>query len=280
MNLLSKWLGSRFNVYLILFAVLLIGTGVAGGIFYLSSSKSTVDTLPQSLSQTTLDQLANSDVNVGEPKHTLSVQSNAVFAGDVLVRSNLQIAGTLQVGSNLAIAGLRVTGNSTFDDVQVTNSLAVTGNTSVQGQLNVQKSLSVNGSSTFLGALSAPSLTVDTLHLNGDLTLTHHVTAGGATPSRTNGPALGSGGTATVSGSDTAGTVTINTGSSPSVGCFITLTFSSKFNSTPHMSLTPATSAAGDLSFYVTRSTTSFSVCTASVPPAGATIIYDYITLD
>lgn len=277
---LVRWLRRHMNIYLVLFVIVLLGAGATGTVLYLRSSSNSVDILPQSLSQSTLDQLSNSDLSVGEPKHTLSVQSNAVFGGDVLVRQNLQIAGNLQVGSNLAIAGIRVTGNSTFDDVQITKSLAVTGNGSFQGQLNVQQGLSVNGNGTFLGALSASTITVSTLQLSGDLNLTRHLTAGGATPSRSNGGALGSGGTVSVSGSDTAGTVTINTGSSPSVGCFTTITFVTKFNTTPHLSLTPTNASAADLGYYASRSTTNFSVCTTTVPPAGTTLLFDYIVLD
>lgn len=272
-----------FNVYLLIFIILIVIAGVAGVVFYLKAqnenpTNTTVGS--QSLSQATLDQLANSDVSVGEPQHTLNIQSNAIFTGSVLVRSNLQIAGALQVGSSLAINGIRVTGNSTFDDVQVTKSLAVTGNSSVQGQLNVQKNLNVNGGGTFLGALAAPSLTVGSLQLNGDLVVTHHLSAGGSTPGRSSGTALGNGGTTSVSGSDSAGSVTINTGGSPAIGCFITINFANKFNTTPHVIITPVGPSAAGLQYYINRSTSSFSICTATAAPSGATFGFDYIAFD
>ncbi len=273
----------NFNIYMLLFVLLLVLSGIGGTLFYLKAhTESTAGNTPQSqsLSQSTLDNLANSDVTVGEPKHTLSVQSNAVFSGSVLMRSNLQVAGTLQVGNSLAINGIRVTGSSTFDDVQITKSLAVTGNGSLQGQLNVQKSLNVNGGGTFLGAVSAPSLTIGSLQLNGDLNLTHHLTAGGSTPSRSNGSALGSGGTVSVSGSDTAGSVTINTGSGPTAGCFITITFTRKFNSIPHMVVTPVGSGAAGLQYYINRSTSQFSICTTNAAVGSTTFGFDYIAFD
>ncbi len=274
------WLRNHLNLYLVLFILLIAASGGAGIWLYLHSSAPSTDTLSQSLSQSTLDQLSTSDINVGEPQHTLSIQSNAVFSGDVLVRNDLQIAGTLQVGSNLAIAGLRVTGNSTFDDIQISKSLSLTGNGSIQGQLNVQQALNVNGAGTFQGTVSAPSITAGALQLNGDLNLTHHISAGGATPSRSNGGALGGGGTATISGSDTAGTITLNTGGSPSAGCYITVTFAAKFNSTPHMALTPVGVGSAGLSYYVNRSTTAFSVCSTTAPTASSTIIFDYVVFD
>lgn len=274
------WLRVHVNIYLVLFGGVLFVAAITGGVLYFRSSTPQTTDLSQPLSQQTLDQLSSTDITVGEPRHTLSVQSDTVFGGNVLVRDNLQIAGTLQVGSNLAIAGLRVTGNSTFDDVQVTKSLALTGNAAIQGQATIQKSLSVNGSGTFLGSLSASSLSVGTLLLSGDLNLTHHISPGGSTPSRSNGGALGGGGTASVSGSDTAGTVTINTGSSPAAGCYITLTFATKFNATPHVIISPVGSASASLQYYVNRSTTSMSICSVSAPSAGTTYVFDYIALD
>jgi cytoskeletal protein CcmA (bactofilin family) len=273
----------RLNVYLLLFILILILAAVGTTLVYLAAHReSTATNIPaaQSLSSSTLNSLANSDVTVGEPKHTLSVESNAEFSGSVLMRSNLQVAGTLQIGSNLALNGIRVTGNSTFDDVQITKSLATTGNGSFQGQLSVQKNLNVSGGATFLGSVSAPSLNVDSLQLSGDLTLIHHLTAGGSTPSRSNGPALGSGGTVSVSGSDTAGSVTINTGTSPAAGCFVTVNFTQHFNSTPHMVLTPIGPGAAGLSYYLNRSTSSFSVCSTSAAPGNTTFGFDYVAFD
>ncbi len=277
-----RYLFRRFYIYLLAFILLLVVAGVVGTIFYLKSQNGTIGSnVPsQALTQDELNQLANSDVSVGEPQHTLNVQSNAVFAGSVLMRGNLQIAGTLQVGNNLAINGVRVTGNSTFDDVQITHSLSLTGNASIQGQLNVQSNLGVNGTGTFQGALSAPSITVSALQLNGNLNLTHHITAGGGTPARSNGSALGGGGTATVSGSDTAGSVNINTGSSPGVGCFVTITFASAFNSTPHIVITPVGAAAAGIDYYITRTTTTFSICTTSAAPGGTSFGFDYLAFD
>lgn len=280
MRRFTRWIRTKLNIYLLSFIVLLIASSSGGALLYFRSSASQTNIPSQQLSQSDLDKLASSDVNVGEPKHILSVQSDTVFNGNVLVRDGLQIAGTLQVGSNLAIAGLRVTGNSTFDDVQVTKSLALTGNGSIQGQLSVQQSLQVSGNGTFLGTVSAPSLTVGSLQLNGDLNLTHHLTAGGSTPGRSNGSALGSGGTASVSGSDTSGSVTINTGSGPSAGCYITVNFATRFNSTPHVVITPVGPAASGLDYYVDRTTSNFSVCATNAPTGSITYVFDYIALD
>ncbi|MEO6513785.1 MAG: hypothetical protein ABIR37_03785 [Candidatus Saccharimonadales bacterium] len=273
----------HFNVYLLMFILVVIVALVVTVVSYLynkSQNENNTTIKTQSLSQSALDQLANSDVTVGDAKQVLSVQSNAVFAGKVLVRDTLEVAGGLQVGGSLTLTGIKVAGTSVFDSVQVTKDLAVTGNTSIQGQLSIQKSLAVNGGGTFNGPISATQISTGSLQLAGDLNLTHHITAGGATPSRSNGTALGGGGTVSLSGSDTAGSITINTGSSPSTGCFVTINFTAKFNSTPHIVVTPVGSAAGGLAYYINRSTSNFSVCTNSSAPGGATFGFDYIAFD
>lgn len=272
---------SKLNVYLLLFLFLIV---LAGGIIlvtYLASKKTEKSTVKtQSLSQDTLKQLATTDVTVGQPKQILSVQSNAVFAGKVLIRESLEVAGPIQVGGSLSVPGITVSGNSVFEQLQVNKNLSVQGDTSVQGQLAVQKGLSVVGSATFGGSISAPALAVNSLQLNGNLTLTKHIVIGGATPGRDNGPALGGGGTVAVSGSDTAGSININTGSSPAAGCFVTVNFSQKYNATPNVIVTPIGSSAALVGYYVNRSTSSFSVCAANNPSANASFGFDYFIVE
>jgi hypothetical protein len=280
-NLIQR-LFIHINIYLLLFLLLLIIAAATGTIYYLKANNQAAsnNSSSQNLTQSELSQLANSDVTVGGPQYTLNVQSNAVFSGSVLVHSNLQVAGTLQIGSASANTSLTVAGTSTFDNVQINKSLAVSGNGSIVGQFNVQGNLGVNGSATFSGAISAPQLTVSSLQLSGDLTLLHHINAGGSTPTRSYGTALGDGGSASVNGSDTAGSVTINTGTSPVVGCFLTITFATPFSATPHIVITPVGSSAAGLQYYINRSTTNFSICSASVPPASVSFGFDYIAFD
>ncbi len=274
-------LRQRFNIYLLLFGFVLAVAIIIILVAYLESRQSTTGNVPtQNLSQSTLQQLANSNATVGSNQSVLNVESSAVFAGQVLVRQNLEVAGNLQIGGTVALSNITVNGTSQFGQVNVNKNLAVAGDTAIQGAATISKSLQVSGSGTFSGTLSAPQVTTSTLQLNGDLVLTHHISAGGSTPSRSNGPALGSGGTSSVSGSDTAGSITINTGGSPAAGCFITVTFASAYGATPHVLVTPIGSAAAGLNYYVNRSTTSFSVCDASVPPAGSSFGFDYFIVD
>ncbi|HVC36321.1 MAG TPA: hypothetical protein VNE40_02645 [Candidatus Dormibacteraeota bacterium] len=272
----------HFNGYLVLFVLLFVAAAAIVLAAYLYSKRvsGTSPISSQTLSQSTLQQLANSDATVGNSSQILNVESNAVFAGKVLVRDSLEVAGQLQVGGSLSLSGVTVSGNSSFDQVQINKGLSVAGNTALQGQLNVQNSLSVSGNGTFGGNLSASQLTISGLSLNGELTLTHHITAGGPTPSRISGSALGSGGTSSISGSDSSGSISINTGSNPSVGCLITINFAQSFNATPHVIISPVGSGAANLGYYVNRSTTSFSICVTNTPPTQTGFGFDYLVLD
>lgn len=271
----------RFSIYLLLFVLVLIVAGIIAAVSYLNSRSAPSKSISsQSLTQSDLSQLATSDVTVGDAKQVLNVQSNAVFAGQVLVRSDLQVAGKLQLGGGLSVSSLQVAGAGVFGSAQVNQNLNVQGDTALAGQLTVQKGLNVNGGGTFNGAISTTQLTASSLQLSGDLNLTHHITAGGVNPGRTSGSSLGSGGTASVSGSDTAGSITINTGSGPGPGCLITVNFATKFNATPHVVVSPVGAGAGGLGYYVNRSTSSFTVCTTTAPPAGVTFGFDYIVFD
>jgi cytoskeletal protein CcmA (bactofilin family) len=272
----------RFNVYTLLFILVIVLAVVISLIAYLQSRHAAKSShfQTQTLSQSTLEQLANSDVTVGSNQSVLNVKSSAVFAGEVVIGQNLEVAGNLQIGGTVALSNIAVAGTSQFGQVNVSKNLAVAGDTAMQGGLTIAKNLQVSGGGTFGGALSAPQITTSSLQLNGDLVLTHHISAGGATPSRSGGSALGSGGSVSLSGSDTAGSITINTGGGPAAGCFVTVTFTAHYNATPHVLVTPIGSAAGGLSYYVNRSTTSFSICDATAPPTGSSFGFDYFVLD
>lgn len=273
---------SKFNLYLLLFVFILVIAGAIIGIAYFQAQKaSTAATLQTTtLTQNTLQQVANTDATVGGNQQVLNVQSSAVFAGKVLVRDGLEVAGSLQIGGTVALSNLTVSGTSSLGQVEVNRNLAVSGDTGIQGALSVSKSLQVNSTATFSGAISSPQVTTSSLNLNSDLVLTHHIVAGGPTPGRSTGTALGSGGTASVSGSDTAGSLSINIGSGAPAGCFITVNFTQKYNSTPHVLVTPVGSAAATIDYYINRGTTSFSLCTASPAPVGASFNFDYFVIN
>src|SRR5206468_1717571 len=87
---------------------------------------------------------------------------------------------------------------------------------------------------------------------------------------------LGGGGTANVNGSDTTGTINISTGNAPAAGCFLTINFGQTFANVPHVIISPFGIGAGQTQYYVTKTTSSFSVCTAAAPPANQVFGFDY----
>ncbi len=274
-----KFLG-RFNVYLLLFILLLILAAIISVVAYTrsrdnSNKPNTLSTEP--LSQEALAKLKTSDVRVGGPKQVLTVAANAIFDGKMLIRDDLEVAGQIKVGGPLSLPGLTVAGTSNFDQVQL-NNLQVAGNTTIQGQLSLQKGLTVAGSGSFAGSLSAAQLTVETLQISRDLQLGRHIDAGGATPGISPGGALGSGGTTSISGTDTAGTVNINTGSGAGNGCFATIAFAQRFSGTPHVVITPVGSSGGGVNYYINRSATNFSIC--AVGGASGSFAFDYLVID
>ena len=277
-----KGIFQRFNIYLLLFIFIL---GVAGVIiavaYFQSKSASTTSTLKtQDLTEATLQQVANSEAAIGDSQQVLTVRSSTVFSGKVLIRSGLEVAGNLNVGGTLALNNISVSGVSQFGQVQVNKNLAVAGDTGIQGSLTVAKSLQVNGGATFAGPISAPQITTSNFQLNSDLILTRHIVAGGGTPSRSTGSAIGSGGSASNNGSDTAGSVSINTGSGASAGCYVTINFTSRYNSTPRVLLTPVGSGSGAITYYVNRTTSNFSICASTPPPSGASFGFDYFVIN
>jgi hypothetical protein len=172
-----------------------------------------------------------------------------------------------------------VSGTGTLQTLQA-NKLQISGDSQLQGNLSVQKSLSVNGSGNFSGTLTASKLNVQSLELSGNLIISSHIESSGGTPSKSNGNALGSGGTASLSGTDTAGTITINTGGSPHAGCFISVGFAKSFNRTPHVVVTPIGSSGASINYYVTRSSNGFSLCTTSSAPGSRNFAFDYIVIN
>lgn len=272
---------SKMNIYLVLFIfILVISAGVVLVLIQKNkkiSAPSTINT--QTLTAEELKKLNNSEQKVGDPKSTLSVESNTIFSGKVLVRDSLDVAGPMKVGGSLSIPGLNVSGDSNFDKLKA-NAITVSGDSTIQGQLSVQRGLTVTGGGSFSGPISTPQLSAQTLLLNGDLTISRHITTSGGTPNKSNGTSLGSGGTASISGSDTAGTVSINTGSGAGAGCFVTVTFNQRFASNPHVVITPVGSASANLQYYINRSSTEFSICTANAPGSGQSFSFDYIVMN
>jgi cytoskeletal protein CcmA (bactofilin family) len=278
-----KRLFRKFNIYLLLFVLVLAIAIIVTVVSYIRSKQADENRQQQlatePLSQEELSQLRQSDVKIGGPRQVLNVEANAVFTGKVLVRDSLEVAGEIRTGSAISAPGLNVSGTSILNQVQAGN-VQVSGNATIQGQISSQGNLSVAGSGSFGGTLTAARLNIQDLLINGNLQVARHIDAGGPTPTHSGGSALGNGGTSSVSGTDTAGTVNINIGGGPGAGCFVTVNFAQRFNGSPHVTITPVGAAAANLRYYINRSNNNFSICSTNAAPAGQSFAFDYIVID
>lgn len=276
---------SRLNVYLLLFITIIIAALIILFVVFQSSQEQDLgDLSTQELTQENIDDLLGSDARVGDPQQILTVESDSVFSGRVLIRDGLDVAGPIRVGGSLSLPGITVSGSSAFDDVTI-NQLSIAGDATVQGQLSVQEGLTVSGPVTFSGTFSAAAFAIESLEVNQDLILRRHIDAGGPTPGVSSGGAVGSGGTVTISGTDTAGTVTVNVGAGAAAGVLATVNFANSFTGTPHVVITPIAAQGsaiitGTQKFYLSsRSTTSFSIAVSGGLPSGS-VSFDYIVID
>jgi cytoskeletal protein CcmA (bactofilin family) len=275
-----KTLVSRLNVYLLLFFIIILAGSIIFFVVFSSSQTPEVG-IPESqeLTQEAIDELVGSDAKVGDPKQLLTVESDSVFTGKVLIREGLDVAGPIKVGGSLSLPGITVSGSSAFDAVTI-NTLSIAGDATVQGQLSVQKGLTVSGPVTFSGTFSAAAFSIESLQVNQNLNINKHIDAGGPTPNVSSGPAVGSGGTVTNSGTDTAGTVTVNVGSNASAGGILaTITFGNNFGGTPHVVITPVGAPAPN-AFVTNRTTSGFSISYSPGFTSPVSVSFDYIVIE
>lgn len=272
----------KVNIYFLLFMLVIVIAGVITAVNYLNSQKAPPEATieSQKLTEDALKQLANSDATVGNSSQTLTIQGNAVIAGQTLMRGNLNVAGNFQTGGSIQGPNLTVSGTSNLGTAQI-NSLQVAQNTAIQGSTTM-RDLTVSGTTSLSGPVTASQLTVTRLILSGNATLQvpNHLAFTGPAPSRgAIGNALGGGGSASVSGSDTAGTVNVSTGGNTSTGCFVRINFAQAFTSQPRVIVSPVGSGAGATQYYIDRNNSGFSICTSSPAPANQAFAFDYFVM-
>ena len=269
----------KVNVYLLLFILVLVVAGIIAAVSYLNSQKPAdkVDIEDQALTEEALKQLSNTDATVGNTSQTLTIQGNAIISGETLMRGNLNVAGNFQSGGSIKGPSITISGESNLGSTQI-SSLQISEDLAVQGGTTM-RDLNVAGASTFSGAVTASQLTVSRLILSGsgELQVPNHISFTGASPSRAStGAALGGGGSASVSGTDTAGTVNISTGGNTAAGCFIRIAFNQSFSKQPRVLISPIGNGAGLTRYYVDRDQSGFSICTSAPAPAHQRFGFDY----
>lgn len=166
------------------------------------------------------------------------------------------------------------------NDPGVKSVLGAVGTTSSSVGANLQQTsntfttLNVSGMATLGGLVVSGDATIA-----GDLTVNGHLVSGGDTPTAVAEAAAGTGATVTVSGNDTAGTITIVTGSAPTPGDLAKITFKKPYTSVPRVNLTPTSAAAAGLEYFYEATPTDMRVKANSTPTAQKTYIYTYFVI-
>lgn len=294
-----KALLGKVNIYLLLFIlVVIVAAAVYVVLFFMNKREQDLKIQTTQLTEQTLEQLKTSDAIVGDPQQILTIESNAVISGKVVMRDTLDVAGALRIGGALSIPSIQAAGAGNFGSL-ATNDLQAAGNVAIGGLLDVAGSGALGGDLTVAGSINAGGRldiggqatiggnlnvngTISAKGINFDEISINRINISGGNPGVSVGGAAGGGGTASINGTDTAATVTINTGGGTSTGVLATITFTGAFNSSnPHPILTPNGPGCANIGYYVTNiSATQFAIATATAPPAGTTCRFNYIVIN
>lgn len=234
---------------------------------------------------------------LGDGKQTLAITAASIFKNTATFEQDVNFRGDVNTFNVInALGGLNVTGASSFErliarsDLEVAGSGRIQGNMEVGRQLTARSGLAVSGPSTIngdlsvtgnhsvSGALSAGTVNVTNIIVSGDTRIGHLATSG-STPSASAGVASG-GGSARVSGNDTAGTVVIDTAGAGPAGILATVTFRRGFGTIPKVIMTPVGTNSGRLQIYTSRTNSFFTVGTNTPTVGGTSYAYDYIVIE
>ncbi len=214
--------------------------------------------------------------NAGTPAEILNISSSSFFRNRVAIGNDLKVTGSLDIDGPTTFGELRVDKTANFGITNIRGQLTVTAPTTINASTTVGGNLSVSGTGSFGGSLSAGSIQVSNLTVTGSLNIPGHLSATGAAPTASTGSEAGPGSGASVTGTDTAGTVTITTGTNPAIGLLVNVTFRAPYSKVPHVLITPIGAGAGRLEAYVQKTTTGFTIG-VNVDPANATAYsFDY----
>ena len=234
----------------------------------------------ETLSSDELKKLADVGSSLGNTGQVLNIGADALFRRKVDVGGDLTVGGRFNANGPVSLSQLNISGATALNTLSVSSNMQVGGLTNLQRGATVGELLSVNGGlnvsgSASVSSLNAANISVQNITISGPLTIGHLITRGPA-PSASAGTAVGGGGTISISGNDSAGTVNVNTGAGPAAGVLATVVFRAPYGTTVHVLLTPLTGASASLPAYVSRTSTGFQIRTDSPPPAGAVFAFDY----
>lgn len=248
------------------------------------------------LSSETLDSLGVNRTAVGNEGAKLTVGPDSTFNGTVTIAKDVSVGGQLQLNSTFtasqaniaklqagetAMEALTVNGDISADSLLLRSELTVPGTTRLNGPvtmtqlLTVNNNLNVTGSLSVGGSLSVSNFQARSLTSDSTLTIGGHIVTRGAAPGVSGGGGLGQSGTATLSGSDSAGTISLGVGMGGGSGLLCEVSFTSNYGATPHIVVTPV---GRYINLYINRTAAGFQVYTeGAIPPGGYAL--DYIVM-
>jgi len=271
-------------------AILAVNGAVIGFLLKKQASTNSINSKGQvSLTNADLSKLGINRNTIGNTGSQLIVSPDAQFKGNLSVAGTTALSGQLSLNGKIngtdasftqlqagkvSVSQLDINGDSTASTLNLRKDLIVAGQIQVQGPVTLKQLLTVNNSANIQGNLSVGgTLTVGTfsarsLTSTSTLTIGGHIITNGSSPSMAPGNALGSNGTAGISGNDAAGLININIGVGATGGTLASVAFHNQYAATPKVVITPV-GVPGE--FYVFNVTSSgFSVAVASgLPPGG-----------
>lgn len=249
------------------------------------------------LSPVQLEKLGMNQKPVGDTGSLLlEVGPDTEFKGRVDIAGDMDIAGKVKAEDILSApetdfknlkAGdaklnqLNVDGGTTLSDLFVRENVTVEGPARLQGTVTISQLLTVDNNVNISnnlsvdGTLSASQIRTSDLVSRGKIKAGGHIISGGGKPTVSPGPALGSGGTASISGNDTAGTVQVSASQFTEGGIVARVNFRNTYPSTPYIAVTSVDRTAGDV--YVQRNAGGFSIGVDGTLEGG--YAFDYIVL-
>lgn len=173
-------------------------------------------------------------------------------------------AQVIQNGGSATLSSLNVTGTAQFANLNASG-MATINNLTVTGNANL--------AAATIGTLSVTS----SAQFAGDITVGGHIITSGGEPTSQAQAAAGGAASVAVDGTDTTGTITITTGSSPAAGDLAKILFSKTYGQAPHVVLSPSNDKAAGLHFYKgTTNATDFMLNALDTPQANTTYKFDY----
>ncbi len=240
----------------------------------------------------------------GNPEKFFKVDTSVRPTSDVF---NISSAGTVwmsplsDTATNPALRIRDSSGNYTALDVDTQyGALAINQNVSTTGaaaldvingfgsttQITFRAKAVASQTADVFQIVNSGGLTVASISPAGDLTVqngtisnaltVYRIISNGVAPTVAAGAAAGTGATVSVVGNNISGTITVTTGTSPTAGTLVTLTFALPYTTAPRVTLEAGNASAAGLTRYVTPTTTNFGLNSSAVPAASTTYTFYY----